>query len=166
MKLTDYLAIYGAVLSTMVFLWNARQASPRVKVRLTFAVETVEGKTTGGLGISIQNPSASAAHITNVSFVYPWRRTTLWERIKHMVRYRRLPIRIGWCHSSLSNFGLEDRCPVTIEPAKSHWIFVPDDKVEELLAQARQRMIVVQMQDELWRNKYSTAFAYSAKKSD
>ncbi|WP_143559609.1 hypothetical protein [Sphingomonas dokdonensis] len=163
MKLTDYLAIYGAALSTLVFIWNATRSTPKIKVRLTFAVETIEGVAKAGLGISVQNPSSSAAHITNVSFVYPWRRVTWRDRISHLVRFKSLPVRIGWCHSSLSNFDLEDGCPVTIEPAQSHWIFVPSETVEKLFSDALKRKVVVQVQDALWRNKYSKAYNYPAK---
>ena len=163
MKLTDYLAIYGAALSTLVFIWNASRSSPKVRVRLTFALETVNGLTRSGLGISVQNPSSSVAHISNVSFVYPLRRVALYERIKHLLFYRRLPIWIGWCHSSLANFELEDGCPTSIEPAKSHWIFVPGDVVERVFADALERKVVVEVQDALWRNKHSKAFAYPTK---
>jgi hypothetical protein len=132
-------------------------------VRVAYAVETVDGETKGGIGISIQNPSASTAHVTGVSFVYPWRRRSLWDRLGHLVKYKRLPLRIGWCHTGLSNFDLNDGCPSSIEPAKSHWIFVPKEVVEQLLSDAYERRFVVQVQDALWRNKYSKPFAYPAK---
>lgn len=165
LKLTDYLAVYGAALSTLVFVWNARKSTPQIRVRIAYAVDTVDGETKGGIGISIQNPSTSTAHITGVSFVYPWRRGALRDRFIHLVKYKRLPVRIGWCHTALSNFDLSDECPASIEPAKSHWIFVPKEVVEKLLSDAYERRFVVQVQDALWRNKYSKPFSYPTKGS-
>ena len=39
LKFTDYLAIYAAILSTLVFLWNVLQSRPRIKVDLTLGIE-------------------------------------------------------------------------------------------------------------------------------
>jgi len=164
LKLTDYLAIYGAALSTAVFIWNTSRARPKIKVRIAFAVDTIDGVTDHGIGVSVQNPSAHTAHITSVSFVYPWRRTTVRERFEHLVRFKRLPFRIGWCHSVLSNYSVDDRCPTSIEPGKSHWIFVPDAVLQQLLDDAIKRTFVVQVQDALWRNKTSKPFAYDVPK--
>ncbi len=164
MKLTDYLAIYGALLSTTVFAWNAAKARPKVRVRLAFAVETKDGETQSGLGVSIQNPSPHTVHITGASFLYPYSEATLSRRLEHIVRYRRIPWDLGWCHSGFSLNGVEDGCPVSIEPGASHYIMVPQDKLERVLADARRRVLKVSVQDALWRNKTSRAFAWPKRK--
>lgn len=127
---------------------------------LIFAMDTVDGKTQFGISISVQNPSLQTAHITNVSFLYPYRKPTLRKRLKHMIRFKRVPFCIGWCHSSLSFHGIEDGCPVSIEPGKSHRIFVRDDVLESLLKDATSRHLKAVVQDALWRNKYSKTFEY------
>lgn len=164
MKLTDFMAVYGAALSTLVFVWNARRSTPQIRVRLAYAVVTTDGETKGGVGISIQNPSASTAHISGVSFVYPWRRTTLRDRIGHLIKYRRIPTRIGWCHTALSNFKVDDECPTSIDPERSHWIFVEESVIESLLSSSHARIFAIQVQDALWRNKYSKHFHYPPRK--
>jgi hypothetical protein len=160
MKLTDYLAIYGALLSTTVFVWNAVKARPKVRVRLAFAVETKDGQTQTGLGVSIQNPSAHTVHITAASFLYPYSEAALRQRLEHIIRYKRVPFDLGWCYSGFSLYDVEDGCPVSIEPGASHYIMVPQDKLEQLLANARRRILKVSVQDALWRNKKSRAFAW------
>lgn len=170
MKLTDYLAIYGAILSTAVFFWNAARAMPRFKVRLTHATnQTDDGEFQIGMGISIQNPSSHDVHISNVSFLYPLRKPSLRQRVWHLIRYKSLPLSVGWCHSSLSNYEIDDECPVSIEPGKSHWIFVPENIVKKVMDGAHARHLKVVVQDALWRNKYSAKFVYElpgAKKVD
>lgn len=164
MELTDYLAVYGAGLSTAVAIWNALRTQSKIRVLLTFAIESLDGKPRSGAGISIQNPSAQTAHITSVSFLYPYTTTTLRGRIKHLVEFKRIPRNHGWCHTSLSNFGMKDGCPASIEPGKSHWIFVPEEVVEKLLKDSVSRQFKVVVQDALWRNKYSKAFEYPSPK--
>ena len=158
MKLTEFLALYGAVLSTVVFAWNALAARPKYRVRLAFAVETKDGVTQSGLGVSVQNPSSRAVHITGMSFLYPISSPTWWDRTKHVARYRRLPTELGWCHCGLSLHGIEDGCPVTIQPGASHFIIIPRSDVDRALRDARRRVLKVTVQDALWRNRTSSVF--------
>ena len=168
MKLTDYLAIYGAALSTAVFLWNSARARPKIKVRLTLAIETVDNHTQTGIGISIQNPSSHTAHITNVGFLYPYRSASFWDKLRHAWQYKRWHSDVGWCHASLSLYGIEDGCPTSIEAGKSHWIFLPEDKLKEFLEGAVEPCLRVKVQDALWRNKCSSKFTWdlTQKKAD
>lgn len=65
--------------------------------------------------------------------------------------------------------GVDDECPASIEPGKSHWIFVPEDVVRKVLAEATSPYFRIVVQDALWRNKYSKKFVYdlpTGKKAD
>jgi len=161
MRLTDLLAIYAASLSTAIALWNYFRSRPQLRVLLVFAMETVEGELQSGLGISIQNVSSQTVHITNISFLYPYRGSTILDRIKHLIRFKRIPKNDGWCHSSLSLYGINDECPTSVEPGKSHWIFVRHEVLERLLAKAESRHVKAVVQDALWRNRYSKVFEYA-----
>jgi hypothetical protein len=55
MRLMDLLSVYGAGLSTAMAVWNYDRTQPKVRVRLIFALETVEGESQTGIGIYIQN---------------------------------------------------------------------------------------------------------------
>lgn len=160
MRLTDFLAIYGAGLSTAIAVWNYFRARPKIRVLLILAFETVEGESQTGIGISIQNVSTQPVHIANVSFLYPYTSWTFRDKLKHFIRYKRILRNYGWCHCSLSLYGIEDGCPVSIEPGKSHWIFVRHEVLDGLLEGARSRRVKAVVQDALWRDTYSKAFEY------
>lgn len=165
MELTDYLAVYGAGLSTAIAIWNTLRALPKIRVQLIYAIESVDGKPQSGMGIFIQNPSTQTAHITSVSFLFQHSIPTLKSFIQYVVKFKRSPRKLSWCHSGLSNFGLDSGCPISIEPGKSHKIIVPEEVLEELLSGAVSRHIKVQVQDALWRNKYSKKFEWPLRTS-
>lgn len=158
MKLTDYLAIYGALLSTATATWTTIRSLPKIRIKLVFAIESLEGKAHTGIGISIQNPSTHIAHITNVSILYPFERARIRDRVKQLFIYKRIPYNHGWCHGALSTFDIDDGCPVSIDPGKSHWVFLPYSAIEKVLTDALSPQIKIVVQDALWRNKYSKAF--------
>jgi hypothetical protein len=152
------LAIYGAFLSSAVFIWTVQKSRAQLKIKLVLAVETKKGKTELGLGVSVQNPSARAVHLSNLSFLYPYRNATVGERLRHLYRFRSLPRTVGWVFSNFSLRDVEDGCPVTIEPGKSHYVFVPNKVLTDLLSDAVEPAVKVVAQDALWRNKYSAKF--------
>src|ERR1035441_7189066 len=102
MRLTDGLAIYGASLSTATAVWNYFRTRSQVRVILIYALETIQGESQHGVGISIQNISTQTVHISNVSFLYPYRKSTFRDKVEHLVRFKRIPRNDGWCHSGLS----------------------------------------------------------------
>ncbi len=157
MRLTDFLAIYGASLSTAIAVWNYFRTRPKIRVLLVLGVGEVEGKSQTGIYISIQNASTQPVHITNVSFLYPYASWTFRDRLKHLIRHKRIPRKYGWCHSSLSLHGVDDGCPISIEPGRSHGIFVRHEVLDGLLESAQSRCVKVVVQDALWRNTYSKA---------
>jgi hypothetical protein len=164
MRLIDLLAIYGAGLSTTTAVWNYSRTRPQVRVVLIFALEEVEGEPQTGIGISIQNVSSQTVHIANVSFLYPFARSRFRDKLKHFIHLKRIPRNDGWCHSNLSLHGINHGCPVSIEPGKSHWIFVRHELLGTLLEGARSNRVKAVVQDALWRNTYSKAFEYPSQK--
>ena len=161
MELTTILAIYAATLSTAVFFWNVSRTKAKILVKLIFSVEDLGEKYVHGVSIAVQNPSSYTVHLTNISLLYPYLRPRLKDYIVHMFRFKRWPSRIGWCNTSLSNYGIDDGCPLALEPGNSHRVLIPEDKLEHVLADATDRQLVAVVQDALWRNKYSTIFQYS-----
>jgi hypothetical protein len=99
MTLTDWLAVYAAVLSTAIFAWNIVIARPRLRVRLLPGI-TAEGDFS--VHISIQNTSAHAIRLASMSVLLPNRKATAIERIGHVVRYHRWPSTMDWVHTRLS----------------------------------------------------------------
>ncbi len=160
MKITELLSIYAAFLSTVVFAWNIRKAIPGYKVEIVFGTDKVDGKYVSGAYISVKNPSAHTVHLSNISILYPFGKRGIVEKIKHVFKYRRLPLTVGWCSSSLSNYEIDDKCPISLEPGKSIGILVPGEILEKIFEDCEVREIRASVQDELWRNKYSRKFEY------
>ncbi len=160
MKITEILSVYAAFLSTIVFAWNIRKAIPSYKVEVVFGTDKIDDGYVAGAYISVKNPSAHTVHLSNISILYPFRKANMYEKVKHVFKYRRLLLAVGWCHSSLSNYGIDDKCPIALEPGKSIGIIVPEDILEKIFEESTERIIKASVQDELWRNKYSNKFEY------
>lgn len=164
LKFTDYLAIYAAILSSVVFLWNVLQSRPRLKVDLLFGIETIDGKTTSGISVVVRNTSSHDIHLAAIGLLYPYIEVGVKGRLLHLWRYKRWPNRVGWCHTSLSNYSIKDGCPMCLEARKSHHVLVPEAVIEQVLSAATQGSIIAAVQDQLWNNVYSRPFKWSLAK--
>lgn len=157
-KATDFLAIYGAFLSTLVFIWNVSKSKRKISVKLIYGMEGDEGNFQSGVYVFIQNPSTQVAHISGLSILRPWRKTSLLKTIVESIKHRRWFSTYGWVHSSLSLYKVDDGCPVSIEPGHSHKILIPDTVIVELLKSAAGRQIMASVQDQLWNETCSKPF--------
>lgn len=160
MDITKYLAIYAALLSTVVFLWNVSHARPKFKVKLTLGMDKIDDKYVSGVYISIQNPSAHTVHVAAADILYRYRSISLIDWIKHAWEFKRIMRRVGWVHYPLSLHGVETGLPVSIEAGKSHMIFISDETLEDVLEDALDRRIIASVQDALWRNQNSSKFDF------
>jgi hypothetical protein len=89
-----------------------------------------------------------------MSILCPCKKEKLIDLIAFIFRYRCFPWHNGWAYSSLSF----DAFPLSIEPGKSHDIFVSEEVLEKILRDSDRREIKAAVQDQLWRNKYSRKF--------
>jgi hypothetical protein len=160
------LAIYAAALSTFVFLWNVLQSKAKVKVDLIYGIEGEGDDLKSGVYVFVRNLSSHQIHLSSLSLLYPYRPVSLKERITHLWEYKRFPYRIGWVSTSLSNYSIEDGCPICLEPRKSHSVLIRDDKLEDVLSDAVDRTLIACVQDQLWNNTYSKVFTHSVVKTD
>lgn len=161
MKITDYLAIYAAILSTVVFFWNVLQSRPRLKVDLLFGVETIDGVTASGISVVIRNTSSHDIHLAAIGILYPYTSVSIKERLLHLWRFKRWPSRVDWCHTSLSNYSIKDGCPMCLEARQSHHVLIPKPVVEKILSKATRDNLIATVQDQLWNNVYSRPFKWS-----
>ena len=165
LKFTDYLAIYAAILSTLVFSWNILQSRPRIKVDLIFGIEGTHDNLKSGVYIFVRNLSSQDVHLAHISILYRGTNVGLKERFEHAWRFRQIPRRIGWVHSSLSNYSVESGCPVRLEARKSHRVFIAEAILEQMLSQAIDRSLMACVQDQLWNDVYSRALRCPRHKS-
>ncbi|AKE51309.1 hypothetical protein [Kangiella geojedonensis] len=158
LKLTEFLAIYGAVLSSFVFLWNVLKSRRKVAVKLIYGLEGEEDDIKTGVYVFIKNPSAQVVHISGLSILHPWRKTNIFKVILESIKHRRWFSTYGWVHSSLSLYKVDDGCPISIEPGHSHKVLIPDDVLSEILEDSVSREIMASVQEQLWNETCSKPF--------
>ncbi|MGP9807747.1 hypothetical protein ACT3TQ_07295 [Halomonas sp. AOP12-C2-37] len=158
LKLTEFLAIYGAVLSSFVFLWNVLKSRRKVAVKLIYGIEGEEDDIKTGVYVFIQNPSTQVVHISGLSILHPWRKTNIFKVILESIKHRRWFSTYGWVHSNLSLYKVDDGCPISIEPGHSHKVLIPDDVLNEMLEDSVSREIMASVQDQLWNETCSKPF--------
>jgi len=156
MKQTDWLAIYAAVLSTIVFVWNVLRSRPRLKVVMV----TGDEELVFGAYIAVQNRSSHVVHLANISLMYRDHHPTLGEWLRHAWQFKHIPHHLGWVYSSLSNYQLSGGCPLALAAYDSHHVFVPDHVVRAIISKAGSRELMAVAQDKIWKNSYSNAFTY------
>ncbi|WP_159068635.1 hypothetical protein [Neisseria wadsworthii] len=153
MKITEWLAIYGAVLSSIIFIWNIIQSRPRIEVEVVFGM--------GGVYIFVRNLSAHVVNLAAISIMHRYNKDiTLKDKVLHFIKYRRWPVRLGWVSSSLSIYKLSDGCPLSLAARDSHKVFVPNNILLDIFEKSDSKEIIAVVQDKVWNNVYSKIFKY------
>ncbi|WP_285310333.1 hypothetical protein [Stenotrophomonas maltophilia group sp. Smal32] len=155
MKITEILAVYGAVLSSLTFLWTVARARPSVKVDLLYGIEG----TASGVCVIVRNKSAHPVRLIAISLLYERRKRTMRQRVWQALRYRDFSRYLGWVSWSPILAGLDTGCPVTIEPNDAYRFLVPLELAEKLIAKSSSNCIAASVQDALWNNYYSDRYS-------
>lgn len=74
MTVTEFLAIYAAFLSTVVFIWNWAREIPRVKVKIVCGTEKVDEGYLSGVYIFVQNPTPHTVHLAAIHILYLYKK--------------------------------------------------------------------------------------------
>ena len=161
MSFTDYLAAYGAILSSLVAYWNYRKSKSHYRVEVIHATDRDdEGELRIGAGIFVQNYSSHDVHLEHVGILYPSRKYSVSERLRDYWRFKRIIRNYGWVNTSFELYGADNRCPVTLKPGASHYVFLEERILEQIFSDAVRREFKAHAQDALWRDAYSKAFKY------
>ena len=166
MRFTDYLAIYAAILSTSVFLWNILQSRPRVVIDLLPGLDDSAAQTPGVVCMSLSGTSRRMTCIwlrSTFSIITPMSDSAIASHTCEGFGVYRC--RLGWVHTSLSNLSVESGCPLRLEARKSHQVsFLTDETVERLLADSTDRRLMAHVQDQLWNSVYSRPLTVPTRK--
>lgn len=154
MKLPEILTVYASILSTIVFIWNIHKAKPNFKITVVFGCKMIDSELVEGAYISVKNPSSRVVHLTNISLLYP-HKMRLFEIFLHVLKYKRMNLNMGWVYSNLSNYEIDDGCPLALEPGRAHGILIPKKTLEEIFEDSNKKEIKASAQDQLWRNRVS-----------
>jgi hypothetical protein len=158
MKITDYLAIYAAILSTLVFIWTVAQTRPKIKADLLYGSEGTGDTFQSGVYIFVRNLSAYDVHLVGVRILYRYKRPAITDHLSHLWRFKSLRTRIGWVQSALSNYSIDDGCPITLGARKQHKVFISNTVLDEIFGKAVERTLIASVQDQLWKDVYSHKF--------
>lgn len=156
MGLTDWIAGYAAVLSTVVLIRDVARSKPRMKVRVVHGC----GEHGNGIFVAVQNVSQHTIHLAHVSLLYDRKSPTIAEWLTHAWRFRQIPRRLGWVHFPLEMHGIRDGCPVDVASHTSHQIFISDQELEQILQRSTSRKLIAYAQDQLWRSAHSKVFTF------
>lgn len=158
MKITDYLAIYGAVLSTAVFMGTVWKARRRLVVEMMPGALSGDDDTAGIYSvIRIVNRQSVPIRADHVGLLWPYRKVTFAEKVGYVLKYRRAWRTLGWVHGSLPESTMAD-LPKVIEAGHSHLIWVRHEDLEDLLRNDRAAQCMASAQDGVGRNFYSKVF--------
>lgn len=156
LKLTDWLSVYAAVLSTVIFVWKLLQRRPRFKV---IVAHGIEGKNVGACVI-VQNRSSHTVHLAGASVLYHEHTASWREWLGYVKQFKRIPKRLGWVYVASPTFNVDRSCPVAIQAFDSHRFIIQESIVEEILGKGIDRRLIVVAQDRLWNKAYSNPFYY------
>lgn len=159
MLITEYLAVYAAVLSTTTLAWNIFSARPSIKVEIVPGLEGSGDAAQFGYFISVKNPSGHTVHINSVQLLYPYLVVTWLDKLKHVAKFRTFGPYIGWVHNGMVFDGLDTGLPKSLEPRTSHSIFISESRVSSMLRGDNADRFAAVAQDALWRNKYSKPYS-------
>lgn len=157
MNFTSAVAVYGAALSTIVFLWNVHRA--RSKIRVKIVGSSVEGGP--GVCVSLQNFTSQTLHVTAIWILVPdhsMRPYGLppWPvRVWRMLKYRRFDRYIGWHRYEGMMKNEAAVLPKAIAPGTSHLVHIPAEPLVRALRECNAQGFAALAQDALWRESHS-----------
>lgn len=162
LKTTEWLALYGAVLSTINVAWAISKSKPKISIEIAYSLEKVPNSEdySSGVTIALQNRSANTIHLTSISLVYPYRNEKISTIIGNVLRYRRIDHTWGWVHTHFPFEGIQTGLPCSLDPGTAILIFLPDESLTTMYKDAIRKAFKVQVQNQLWDSYYSKEFKH------
>lgn len=150
----DWVALYGAVLSTIIF---AREwITSRSKLRVTVAHGVSDQFKEACMVVRVSNHGHRPLRLFHVGLLWKYRAVGWRDRVWDAIRYKRFR-HIGWVHGTLPPADPDHNFPCIIEPLQSADFWVPFSAIDEASADDR-NIIIASAQDALGRNSYSRPF--------
>lgn len=156
MKVTDYLAIYGAGLSTFVLIWNigwtVRLSRSRLKIEIIPSYGLNQASSLDGFLVSVSNPSAVKVTLFEMTVWYEHKKYSaarhLWNR-----HVRRKSSPEGWIGGLLKTDLYA--VPTTLGPGEAIEFVAPLDAV--LVASSGHTTVKFCVRDGLMRRHFTSA---------
>lgn len=156
MKLTEYLAIYAAIMSSVVFFWNVRKSRPNFRVKVSHGIgDQKDGTKTAGFVASVENMSAQTVFIKPISILIFKENPTLKDRWTFLRKYKRYSRTQGWVFGNFENFDIEQDRQNKLEPGQSFSVFIPASVCKVIAEHSKSTIFRAYAQNELGENRYS-----------
>jgi hypothetical protein len=152
MTLTDFLAVWGAALSTLVAGREILLSRDKLKVQLIHGASDTDGVCAV---LFIANAGKRAIMVQYAGYAWPFEKLSFFQKLRLFVKYRNHWSTIGWCHTPLSSDLVEaSPLPKLLEPGHSEQLWIPLASLRKS-AGGEPGPLVAQVQDALGRNYYS-----------
>lgn len=134
--------------------WNIFQSRPKIEVDLIYGFEGKGGESEIGNLYFCQKPVIRRCSLVKLQYFISLQKGISGGANLHFWKYNRLPVRIDWASSNLSNCSIEVGCPLCIGARQSHKILISDVAIESVLDGTVHRSLISCVQDKLWENAY------------
>ena len=152
----DWVAIYAAILATFVAVRDYRSSRNKLKVTVSFGVDADRFDEVCAV-IRVMNVGNHPLILFHAGMLWEYRKVTIFDRCKHIIRFRNSPMRMGWVHGRLPETEVGYDFPKRIEPKNSADFWIPFSAIEQGSDDDRS-VFVASAQDALGRNSYSKPF--------
>ena len=150
MTATDLIALYAAIIGTITLGYQVYSSRKKFKVRLLPGVNV--DPTAMAVVASLMNTGSQPLYLRNFSFVYPYKKSNIWQKIRFMARFRRSPKFHNYVHTKFTD-QLTTPLPCDIDPGNSIQIWAFPEHFPK--TGDKFSRIAVCVQDALGRNYYS-----------
>ena len=161
MNLADFLAIYAAALSTAIAVWTVIQARPRIKVVVIAGLDSSGPTSRFGAYVQVRNISSHEVPLAAITLLYRHGSAGLVAQLKHSLKYRCFPSTVGWVHSRLSLYDVDDKCPTVVEARSSHIVFIPQVVLDRISRETAEQVIMCSVQDQLANDFFSNQYRWN-----
>ncbi|WP_139832636.1 hypothetical protein [Pseudomonas sp. B26(2017)] len=150
MNTTDLIAIYAAVLSTLTIAYQIATTQKKFNVLVMPGVKADESEVS--VVVLLRNTGNKSVFINSLSYVYAYKKSSWWEKIKFFAKYKRNPKFHNYVHCHFSGL-LDNPLPCDIQPGHSVQVWISANNMKGI--EDRSKMFAVYAQDALGRNYYS-----------
>ena len=160
MELTEFLALYAAIVSTGMLGWSVYQSRASYKVEVNHALYDVREEAKGGIAIKALNHSPQAVHLQGFLLIAGNEKTNLLKKGNHIFPVRNMHILGAVEYASLEKYSVDDQCPITLGSGESHIVNIPLEALIEIRKLTNTSKLFACVQDQLGKKIYSKAFDY------
>lgn len=150
MSATDLIAIYAAILSSLTLAYQINTTRKNFNVSLLPGIKPGESEVS--VVALLRNTGNKSVFINSLSYVYAYRKSSWWEKIKFFTKYKRNPRFHNYVHCHFSELS-DNPLPCEIHPGHCVQVWISVTHMNGI--ESRSDFFAVYAQDALGQNYYS-----------